>query len=196
MAAFRDPGSADPTDADLIRAVAGGDRAAFEALFGRYALRIKWFMLRAGASESDADEIAQEVMVSVWRRAASFDAERAAASTWIFAIARNRRIDLVRRSRRPGPDPEDPLWQGVPELDGMASVSLAELEARVREGIATLAPEQRDVLRMAFYEGMSHGEIAERTGLPLGTVKGRIRLAFRHLRGALGDDIVEEMADG
>ena len=195
MAAYPDPGAAPPSDADLIRAVAGGDRHAFAELFGRYAVRIKSFMLRAGASEADADEIAQEVMVSVWRRAASFDADRAAASTWIFAIARNRRIDLVRRSRRPGPDPEDPMFQPDPEPDSLVTVSLAEREARVREGLAILAPEQREVLRMAFYEGLSHGEIAEATGLPLGTVKGRIRLAFGHLRGALGDDIVDEMAD-
>lgn len=195
MAAFSDPGSPDPSDADLVQAVAGGDRTAFTLLFGRYALRIKLFMMRAGASESDADEIAQEVMVSVWRRAESFDAERAAASTWIFAIARNRRIDLVRRSRRPAPDPEDPLLQVDPEPDGLAAISAAEREARVRAGIASLVPEQRDVLRLAFYDGLSHGEIAERAGLPLGTVKGRIRLAFRHLRGALGEDIVEEMLD-
>jgi RNA polymerase sigma-70 factor, ECF subfamily len=184
-----------PSDADLISAVAGRDLDAFNLLFDRYAVRIKAFMLRGGAGEADADEIAQDVMVSIWRRAASFDPGRAAASTWIFAIARNRRIDMLRRMRRPAPDPDDPLFQPDPEPDGMTSLSLAEREARVRASLETLAPEQREVLRLAFYDGLSHGEIAERSGLPLGTVKSRIRLAFRHLRGALGEDIAGEMVD-
>jgi RNA polymerase sigma-70 factor, ECF subfamily len=184
-----------PSDADLISAVAGRDLEAFNLLFDRYAVRIKAFMLRGGAAEADADEIAQDVMVSIWRRAASFDPAKAAASTWIFAIARNRRIDMLRRMRRPAPDPDDPLFQPDPEPDGMASVSLAEREAKVRASLQTLAPEQREVLRLAFYDGLSHGEIAERAGLPLGTVKSRIRLAFRHLRGALGEDIAAEITD-
>jgi RNA polymerase sigma-70 factor, ECF subfamily len=193
MAETFNAGAPGPSDADLIRAIAADDGVAFAALFDRYAVRIKAFMLRAGASEQDADEIAQDVMVSVWRRAASFDPARAAASTWIFAIARNRRIDMIRQARRPAPDPEDPLFQPDPEPDGLVTVSLAEREALVREGLATLPAEQREALRLAFYDGMSHGEIAERTGLPLGTVKSRIRLAFRHLRGALGDDIAGEL---
>jgi RNA polymerase sigma-70 factor, ECF subfamily len=193
MAETFNAGAPGPSDADLIRAIAADDGVAFAALFDRYAVRIKAFMLRAGASEQDADEIAQDVMVSVWRRAASFDPARAAASTWIFAIARNRRIDMIRQARRPAPDPEDPLFQPDPEPDGLLTVSLAEREALVREGLATLPAEQREALRLAFYDGMSHGEIAERTGLPLGTVKSRIRLAFRHLRGALGDDIAGEL---
>jgi RNA polymerase sigma-70 factor, ECF subfamily len=193
MAETLNAGAPGPSDADLIRAIAADDRGAFAVLFDRYAVRIKAFMLRAGASEQDADEIAQDVMVSVWRRAASFDPARAAASTWIFAIARNRRIDMIRQARRPAPDPEDPLFQPDPEPDGLVTVSLAEREALVREGLATLPAEQREALRLAFYDGMSHGEIAERTGLPLGTVKSRIRLAFRHLRGALGDDIAGEL---
>jgi RNA polymerase sigma-70 factor, ECF subfamily len=194
MAVTLNAGEPGPSDAELIRAIAAGEREAFITLFERYATRVKAFMLRAGASEQDADEIAQDVMVSIWRRAASFDPERAAASTWIFAIARNRRIDMVRRARRPAPDPEDPLFQPDPEPDGLVTISLAEREALVREGLATLPAEQREALRLAFYDGMSHGEIAEKTGLPLGTVKSRIRLAFRHLRFALGDDVAGELA--
>lgn len=198
MSAFETAGESGPpgaSDADLILAVSRRDLEAFNRLFDRYAVRIKAFMMRAGASEPDADEIAQDVMVSIWRRAASFDPARAAASTWIFAIARNRRIDMIRRMRRPAPDPEDPLFQPDPEPDGLARVSLAEREALVREGLKGLAPEQHDVLRLAFYDGLSHGEIAERSGLPLGTVKSRIRLAFRHLRGALSEDMAGEIAD-
>ncbi len=190
------PGPAALSDADLLVGIAGRDKASFALLFERYAGRIKGFMMRSGANPSDADEIAQDVMVSVWRRAATFDPRRAAASTWIFAIARNRRIDMIRRARRPAPDPADPLFQPDPEPDGLDIVSQAEQERRVRSSLATLAPEQRAVLVAAFYDGLSHAEIAEAQGLPLGTVKSRIRLAFRHLRGVLGEDIVAEMDDG
>lgn len=190
------PGSAAPSDADLLILIAARDRTAFAALFERYAGRIKAFMMRSGARPDDADEIAQDVMVSIWRRAATFDPGRAAASTWIFAIARNRRIDMIRRIRRPAPDPADPLFQPDPEPDGLAVVSQAERQGRVRAGLATLPPEQRAVLMAAFYEGLSHAEIAEAQDLPLGTVKSRIRLAFRHLRGVLGEDIAREMDDG
>jgi RNA polymerase sigma-70 factor, ECF subfamily len=179
------------SDAELLRRVAAEDRQAFIVLFQRYAVRVKAFMLRAGAAEADADEIAQDVMVSIWRRAASYDPARAAAATWIYAIARNRRIDLVRRARRPSPDPADPLFQPDPEPDAMTVMSLAQREARVRESLADLAPEQREALRMAFFDGMSHAEIAAASSLPLGTVKSRIRLAVQHLRGALGEDLAE-----
>ncbi len=188
-------GSAALSDADLLRSVAAQDRAAFVALFERYAGRVKGFMIRSGASAQDADEIAQEVMVAIWRRAGTFDPDRAAASTWIFAIARNRRIDLIRRARRPEPDPLDPLFQPDEEPDGLARVTAAERDEAVRACVAALAPEQRAVLVASFYGGLSHGEIAERFGLPLGTVKSRIRLAFERLRGTLGDDLVEGLAD-
>jgi RNA polymerase sigma-70 factor (ECF subfamily) len=195
MPAPPSPDPAAPSDADLIAAVARRERAAFVALFERYAGRIKAFAMRSGASSSDADEIAQDVMVSVWRRAASFDPDRAGAATWIYAIARNRRIDLIRRARRPGPDPADPLLQPELEPDGLDRVSRAEQDARLRAALANLAPEQRAVLVAAFFDGLSHGEIAEAQGLPLGTVKSRIRLAFRNLRGALGEDLATELAD-
>lgn len=182
------PQASAPSDADLLLAIAGRDVPAFEALFDRYAGRIKAFMMRSGASAADADEIAQDVMVSVWRRASTFDPRKAAASTWIYAIARNRRVDLIRRARRPAPDPDDPLFQPDLEPDGQDILGQAQEEARLRASLETLAPEQRAVLVAAFYEGLSHGEISETLGLPLGTVKSRIRLAFRHLRVALGDD--------
>jgi RNA polymerase sigma-70 factor (ECF subfamily) len=174
-----------------VQAVARRDRAAFVELFGRYAGRINAFALRRGAPAADADEIVQDVMVAVWRRAASFDPARAAVSTWIYAIARNRRIDMIRRAQRPAPDPEDPLFRPDPAPDAAGVLAAAERQARLREGLAALPAEQRRVLTLAFYDGLSHGEIAAQEGLPLGTVKSRIRLAFRHLRGALGDDLAE-----
>jgi RNA polymerase sigma-70 factor (ECF subfamily) len=185
-----------PSDVDLILAVAAQDRTAFVALFDRYAGRVKAFMLSSGASATDAEEVVQEVMVSIWRRAGTFDPERAAVSTWIFTIARNRRIDMIRRLKRPEPDPLDPLFQPDPEPDGADILSAAERADLVRSGLAGLPPEQRQVLMASFYDGLSHGEIAERLDLPLGTVKSRIRLAFRNLRGALGEDLMEDLTDG
>lgn len=190
-------GLSEASDADLLRRVAvARDRAAFVALFDRFAARVKAFMMRGGASEADADEIAQDVMVLVWRRAETFDPSRAAASTWIFTIARNRRIDILRRTRRPAPDPEDPLFQPEPELDGFGRIDAQERELRIRAGLDELPAEQREVLVAAFYDGLSHTAIAAKLGLPLGTVKSRVRLAFRHLRGALGDGLAEELGDG
>ena len=196
MPAALPDGLPEASDAELLARVAGRDRDAFVALFDRFAARVKAFMMRRGASEADADEIAQEVMVQVWRRAETFDPARAAASTWIFNIARNRRVDLLRRTRRPAPDPEDPLFQPEPEPDGFLRMDAAEREAHIRAGLAELPADQRAVLVAAFYDGLSHAEIAAKLHLPLGTVKSRIRLAFRHLRGVLGEGLAEELSDG
>jgi RNA polymerase sigma-70 factor (ECF subfamily) len=195
MPASPPPGPAEPSDADLLIAVAARDRGAFVVLFERYAGRIKAFAMRSGAAAADAEEIAQDVMVAIWRRAASYDPARAAAATWIYAMARNRRIDMIRRARRPVPDPDDPLWRPDPEPDGLDLVSQAERERRVRDSLAALAPEQRAVLAAAFYDGLSHAEIALAQGVPLGTVKSRLRLAFRRLRGVLGDDLAHREDD-
>lgn len=189
------PGPAAMSDADLIGAVAVRDREAFVALFDRWAGRIKAFALRRGASAADADEIAQDVMVAVWRRAETFDPRRATAAAWIYAIARNRRVDFARRAARPGPDPLDPLLQPEPEPDGFAAIDAAEREARLRDALAGLATEQRRILVASFFDGLSHSEIAIREGVPLGTVKSRIRLAFRHLHAILGVDLAEGFAD-
>jgi RNA polymerase sigma-70 factor (ECF subfamily) len=189
-------GLSEASDAELLRRVAERrDRAAFVVLFDRFAARVKAFMMRGGASAADADEIAQDVMVLVWRRAETFDPARAAASTWIFTIARNRRIDVLRRTLRPAPDPEDPLFQPEPEPDAGLRIDAEEREIRIRALLGELAAEQREVLVAAFYDGLSHAEIAARLDLPLGTVKSRIRLAFRHLRGALGESLTKELSD-
>ena len=196
MSAAPPSGFAAPSDVELVLGVAARDRGAFVALFERYAGRVKAYAIRAGASASDADEIAQDVMVSVWRNAARFDPARASPSTWIFAIARNRRIDAFRRAGRAIADIDDPLLQPDPEPDGFRLLDTAEREARLRAAVAGLPPAQRQVLVAAFYEGLSHGAIAAREGLPLGTVKSRIRLAFRHLHAILGDDLAEGFGDG
>jgi RNA polymerase sigma-70 factor (ECF subfamily) len=175
--------------ADLLLAVAElQDRDAFAELFAYYAPRVKSYLLRLGADSALAEEIAQDVMVTVWRKAGLFDRAQASVSTWIFRIARNRRIDLFRRSKRPELDPEEEmiLPSGVEAPD--ARIEAMETEARVRAAMKDLPEEQVLLLKLAFYEGLSHSEIAVRLGAPLGTVKSRIRLAFAKMKVRLGDE--------
>lgn len=182
-------------DAQLLARIATGDKAAFAEIFNRYAVRVKAFIMRGGTVSDDADEIAQEVLVTVWRKAHQFDETKAGASTWIFAIARNRRIDMIRRRARPEPDPEDPLFQPAAEPTGLEALSAQQMADKVREGVAQLPADQRVVVRAAFYDGLSHAEIATLLDLPLGTVKSRIRLSFKHLRGVLGDEMAGVFLD-
>ena len=175
--------------ADLLLAVAElQDRDAFAELFAYYAPRVKSYLLRLGADSALAEEIAQDVMVTVWRKAGLFDRAQASVSTWIFRIARNRRIDLFRRSKRPELDPEEEmiLPSGVEAPD--ARIEAMETEARVRAAMKDLPEEQVLLLKLAFYEGLSHSEIAARLGAPLGKVKSRIRLAFAKMKVRLGDE--------
>lgn len=182
-------------DSVLLKSVAAADKAAFAELFGRYAMRVRAFVLRSGMPVEDADELAQEVLVTVWRKAHLYDPQKAAASTWIFAIARNRRIDFLRRRARPEPDPEDPLFRPDPEPTGHEIVDRQQQADHLKAALRTLPPEQLEVVRAAFFDGLSHAEIATHLGLPLGTVKSRIRLAFRQLRTALGPEMADMFRD-
>ena len=172
--------------ADLMHAIAERqDRQAFAEIFSYYGPRVKGYMLRLGAGDALGEELAQEVMITVWRKAHLFDRTQASVSTWIFRIARNKRIDVARRLNRPELDPEDPALlpeSPIPADDALAAM---EQEERVRVVLAELPSEQFSLLQQAFYEGLSHREIADRTGLPLGTVKSRIRLAFAKMRARL-----------
>jgi RNA polymerase sigma-70 factor (ECF subfamily) len=177
--------------ADLIEAIAARqDRAAFAALFRHYAPRVKAFIMRGGTDAESAQEIAQEAMIMVWRKAASFDRSRASAATWIYTIARNKRIDLLRRTGRPAIEAEEWLAIFAPDDDGGAdkSVAAGQTYSRVKELMADLSADQLTVLRKAFFEDKTHTVIAEELRLPLGTVKSRIRLALGRLRAALTKD--------
>jgi len=185
------------SDVSLIEAIAKArDKAAFKLFFERYAIRVKAFVIKSGMAEADADEIAQDTMVQVWRRAETFDKNKAGVGTWVFTIARNLRIDKLRKFGRSQFDPEDPLFRPDPEPDPQDVLSAAEREARLREALSSLGEEQRSVIWQSFFEGLSHSEIADRLGLPLGTVKSRIRLAFKALKDELGQDILSEIIDG
>jgi RNA polymerase sigma-70 factor (ECF subfamily) len=139
--------------------------------------------MKGGADPESAQEIAQEALIMVWRKAASFDRTKAAAATWVYTIARNKRIDLLRRSGRPGLSEEDWLALYAPdEVDADQSVLAGQTYTRMKELMEGLSPDQRVVLQKAFFEDKTHTAIAEDLGLPLGTVKSRIRLALAKLR--------------
>jgi len=176
--------------ADLIEAIATRqDRAAFARLFNHFAPRVKAFIMRGGADAEAAQEVAQEALIMVWRKAASFDRTRASATTWLYTIARNKRIDLLRRNNRPAIDTEDWLTVFAPEEeDADKSVLAGQTYTRVKELLSGLSPDQLVVIEKAFFEDKTHTAIAEELKLPLGTVKSRIRLALGRLRDALERD--------
>ncbi|MFN4224902.1 MAG: sigma-70 family RNA polymerase sigma factor [Hyphomonas sp.] len=172
--------------ADCMDRIAGQrSREAFAELFAFYAPRLKSYMLRLGATDGEAEELAQDVMVTAWQKAGMYDRRQASVSTWLFRIARNRRIDLQRRQRKPDLVTDDPLLSpaGVEAPDD--AVSRGQLEGIVRERLQGLPREQLILVQAAFYDGLSHSEIAKVFNLPLGTVKSRIRLAFQRLKGEI-----------
>ena len=156
------------------------DRSAFAEVFTHFAPRVKAFLMKSGASPDMAEEVAQDVMATLWRKAHLFDPSKASVSTWIFTIARNRRIDVLRKQRRP--EPEDLTWGPEAEPDQSDILALQQDSAKLTEAMATLPDKQRDLIVRAYYGELTHSEIAEATGLPLGTIKSRIRLALNRLR--------------
>ena len=168
-----------------IRAVAErGDRVAFARIFAFYGPRVKAYLRRLGAEDAVAEDLTQDVMLAIWRRAQQFDRTRAALSTWVYTIARNKRIDALRRERRPEFDPEDPALVGdnesAPRGDHFAETEQARRV--VMDAVAKLPPEQAQLLRVFYFDEKPHSVIADELGLPLGTVKSRLRLALSKLR--------------
>lgn len=161
------------------------DEGAFADLFAHFGPRIKGFLMKSGASAQMAEECAQEAMVTLWNKAHLFDPSRASAATWIFAIARNKKIDAFRRSARP--EPEDLPWGPEPEPEASDAMVLQQETQKLSKAIAELPQKQRDIVRRAYFGDLSHAELAEETGLPLGTIKSRIRLALTRLRQTLSE---------
>jgi RNA polymerase sigma factor (sigma-70 family) len=170
--------------ADLLRAIAERrDREAFRSVFERYAPQIKRYLVGAGLRPSEAEELTQDVMLTVWRRAETFDPSRAGVSTWIFTIARNKRIDALRQ-RRPALEDELAMAAATAEASEGPREHL-EHAKRLEVALAALPGEQAEVLRCAYQEGKSMAAIAAEKSLPVGTVKSRYRLAMDRLRAAL-----------
>ena len=175
---------------DLIRAIAADrDRVAFARLFEYFAPRVKSFMLRSGVAAATAEELAQETMLTVWRKADLFEPASAGAA-WIFTIARNLRIDAHRREQRGGQimacdvDIEFQVDKS-PRPDALMVAN--QVEKRVRAALTGLSAEQARVVELSFFEEKAHAEIAQILGIPLGTVKSRLRLAMKRLRDLLGE---------
>ena len=177
-----------PMEVLLEAIAANGDRRAFAEFFAYFAPRVMGFLMKGGASADEADDLAQEVMVKVLKKAKLFDRSKASAATWVFAIARNARIDAIRRASKPDLDPEEPML--TPEAAPRADVicELKERDARIRDAVARLPAEQREAMLLHFYGDEPHSAIAERLGLPLGTVKSRLRLAIEKVRKELDFD--------
>jgi len=174
-------------EADLLAVAQAHDREAFRRLFEHFAPRLRSFLRRMRVGEGSLDDIVQDVFANIWRRAGSFDPAKASASTWIFTIARNRRIDLARRSR-PEVDLDDPatVFEQADDAPLPDEQAVDTQMARLLAGaVATLPAEQSDIVAMAYQRDMSHSEIAAALGLPLGTVKSRLRLALAKLRQSM-----------
>ncbi len=169
----------------LIAVAERKDRKAFIKLFEHFGPRVKSYLKRLGVNDSEADDLMQEVMLTVWRRAEQFDCRKARASTWIFTITRNKRSDAIRRERRPEFDPNDPALVPDRDDDPSEAVSVNEWRAAIKRAIDEVPEEQAKLLRMSFFEDKTHDAIASELDLPLGTVKSRIRLAVAKLRRSL-----------
>ncbi len=168
-----------------LRAIAeDGDRVAFVALFGYFAPRVKAYLLRLSLPPAQAEELTQEAMLAVWRKAAQFDAGTTGAAAWIFTIARNLRVDAARRAALARPE-EMPADELEPILPADAQLDHARRADRLRQALETLPREQAEVVRLAFFDDRPHAEIERRLGIPLGTVKSRLRLAMARLRAQL-----------
>jgi RNA polymerase sigma-70 factor (ECF subfamily) len=183
------PGADNPEDPTvlLLRVAEARDRQALAALFAIFAPRIKSMMLKLGASNALSEDLVQETLLTVWRKAHLYSSARGAASTWIFTIARNLRIDQLRRqSNKPYEDLEAIELESDTPL-GSSVVERHEVIARVTKALEALPPEQREVVRLSFVMDMPHVEISKAMGIPLGTVKSRLRLAYDRLRPLLED---------
>lgn len=175
----------------LIRAVAvARDRDAFARLFTHFAPRVKSFLMRAGLADTVAEEVTQETMLAVWRKASYFDPSRAGLSTWIFTIARNHRIDRLRRGRLQTRESlADPSDEPDAPLSGEEIAIVAEREKQIRDALGSLSEDQATIVRLSYFADKPHAEISRELGIPLGTVKSRIRLALNRLHALLDSDL-------
>lgn len=179
--------SSEEIGARIVAIAAAADMVAFEALFREFSPRIRAYLIKMTRDVQASEDLMQETMLAIWRKAGQYDPARGPASAWIYTIARNIWIDSWRRQRRPAIDPDDPALSAEPEPDAPKRMEVQQDREAVLRAMEKLPPEQVDIIRLSFFEEASHSTIAARLGLPIGTVKSRIRLAFARLRAALDD---------
>ncbi|WP_163849913.1 sigma-70 family RNA polymerase sigma factor [Pseudooceanicola aestuarii] len=155
-------------------------QADFARLFDHYAPRLKGMLMRSGAGAAQAEDIVQDVMLSVWRKAHLYDPTRAQVSGWIYRIARNRQVDIARKAGRPEPEPME--TETPPEADPGNILALEQEARALRSALDGLKPDQKEVIARAYLGELTHTEIHQATGLPMGTIKSRIRLGLERLR--------------
>lgn len=173
--------------AKIVAIAASADMVAFEALFRQFSPRIRAYLFKMTRDAQASEDLMQETMLTIWRKAGQFDPSRGPASAWIYTIARNIWIDSWRRQKRPAIDLDDPALVADPEPDAPSVMEQKQNRDAIQKAMSTLPQEQLDLIRLSFFDEDSHSTIAARLGLPIGTVKSRIRLAFGRLRTALED---------
>lgn len=176
-----------PTDEDLVAAVAGGDEAALAGLYDRYARTAYRLALRVLRDPTLAQDAVQDAFLAVWRTAAAFDPERGRAQTWLLTLVHRRAVDVVRREQRRRAEPLPAQLMEPSEGGADEAADLRERRRRVQAALARLAPDQRQALELAYYGGLSQSELAERLGVPLGTIKSRMHVALAKLRELLDE---------
>ncbi len=182
------PTSDKVTHEDLVLKIARErDRFAFKQVFAHFAPRVKSYLLKLGLDDHKAEDLAQDVLVTVWIKAEQFDPKKAKLSTWIFRISRNKFIDLTRKQKYPEVNADDHLTDMVAPEETDRPVEAMQTASIVSSAMTKLNPDQQRVIKLSFYEEMSHSEISAHLSLPLGTVKSRIRMAFQALRRELGE---------
>lgn len=179
------PARQDDFGAMLARVAQSRDRAAFAVVFDHFAPRVKSFMMRKGATAELAEDLVQDAMITVWTKASLYSAERGSASTWIFTIARNLRIDRLRRESSAHFTDLENFDAPSDEVPGDEALNRTQEDSHVARALAQIPPEQRELLILSYVDDVPQSMIAERLNLPLGTVKSRMRLAYRRMRKLL-----------
>ncbi len=170
------------TDEQLVRRVSDGDRTAFAVLYDRHASRVLGLLVRLLPTRGDADDVLQDVFWQAWKSSSRYDSERGSLRVWLFLIARSRAKDWLRRQK---PSVSDENWEATTNNSPSRRIEAAETNTQIQSALSELPDKQRQPIALAYYEGLTHHEISERLGIPLGTAKTRIRLGMQRLRDLL-----------
>lgn len=173
---------------ELIKKVANQqDHTAFQEIFEKFGPRIKAYLLKQGADNATAEELVQETMLTVWRKASMFEESRGSLASWVYTIARNLRIDRLRKEKVWQELSEEQYQKSSPDEPADETVAKNQMITVIRGALKQLPPEQREIIEHSYLKGMSQSEIAKALNLPIGTVKSRMRLAYQKVRTSVED---------